>query len=80
MWVWRTHRPRVSTFLQALRPHGLPGMEGSPFHFTEKPLEFLGCLMAQLALSCTEEDQEMSCKAAEALRAFHRFIRLRDGE
>ncbi|KAM6187496.1 uncharacterized protein WM294_016646 [Sarcoramphus papa] len=50
------------------------------FLFNEEPLQFLGQVMGHLTLSCAEEDQEISCGAAEALRAFHRFILLRQTE
>ncbi|XP_072717056.1 maestro heat-like repeat-containing protein family member 7 [Ciconia boyciana] len=52
--------------------------EGNFFLFQAKPLQFLGQLMGHLTLSRAEKDQEISCGAAEALRAVHRFILLRE--
>ncbi|XP_075344626.1 maestro heat-like repeat-containing protein family member 7 isoform X2 [Mycteria americana] len=52
--------------------------DGNFFLFQAKPLQFLGQLMGHLTLSCAEKDQEISCGAAEALRAVHGFILLRE--
>lgn len=54
--------------------------EGNAFLFNEKPLQFLGRVMGHLTLSCAETDQEISCGAVEALRAFHRFILVRQSK
>ncbi|XP_030326589.1 maestro heat-like repeat-containing protein family member 7 isoform X2 [Strigops habroptila] len=42
-----------------------------------KPLEFLGKAVGYLALSCAEEDQEISCRAFQALCSFRRFLLVR---
>ncbi|XP_061218609.1 uncharacterized protein LOC133217288 [Neopsephotus bourkii] len=42
-----------------------------------KPLEFLGQAIGYLALSCAEEDQEISCRAFQALCNFKRFLLVR---
>ncbi|KAM7076534.1 uncharacterized protein J5F26_016523 isoform 2-T3 [Ciconia maguari] len=52
--------------------------EGNFFLFQAKPLQFLGQLMGHLTLSRAEKDQEISCGAAEALRAVHGFVLLRE--
>ncbi|XP_033928444.1 maestro heat-like repeat-containing protein family member 6 isoform X3 [Melopsittacus undulatus] len=42
-----------------------------------KPLDFLGHAVGYLALSCAEEDQEISCGAFQALCNFKRFLLVR---
>lgn len=61
-------------------PQAVPFRKGNFFLFKEKPVQFLGQLMGHVTLSCAEEDQEISCAAAEALGALHSFVLLRQGE
>ncbi|KAM6227874.1 uncharacterized protein M6G45_017575 [Spheniscus humboldti] len=72
---------RIVSLSQHVTPSSMmeasPLGEGNAFLFNEKPLQFLGRVMGHLTLSCAETDQEISCGAVEALRAFHRFILVR---
>ena len=84
----RSQRSGLSSHLPPLGPATAPSSlpqalsfrERNLFLFNEEPLRFLGQLMGHLTLSCAEEDQEISCGAAQALRAFHRFILLRQSK
>ncbi|XP_040976770.1 maestro heat-like repeat-containing protein family member 7 [Aquila chrysaetos chrysaetos] len=66
-------------WMSSLMLEAVPFRKGNFFLFREKPVEFLGQLMGHVALSCAEEDREISCAAAEALGALHSFVLLRQG-
>lgn len=61
-------------------PQALPFRAGGRFLFQTEPLDVLGPLMGHLTLACAEQDQIISDRAAEALRAFHKFILLQRGK
>ncbi|XP_069633325.1 maestro heat-like repeat-containing protein family member 7 [Haliaeetus albicilla] len=66
-------------WMSSLMLEAVPFRKGNFFLFKEKPVQFLGQLMGHVTLSCAEEDQEISCAAAEALGALHSFVLLRQG-
>ncbi|XP_061301309.1 uncharacterized protein LOC133265111 isoform X3 [Pezoporus flaviventris] len=69
---------RLSYFLSpsSMLEH-LNARHGMQCFSRSKPLEFLGQAMGYLALSCAEEDQEISCGAFQALCNFRRFLLVR---